>query len=525
MRSYSGVFVRKRADEGTAGRFRGNIVLRGFRWAVVPAFSLLILFVGAGCSRQSFETWDSVDVFSHYLDGRIPRLIKQYAVPGVSVALVRGGEVVWSSAYGYADLEHNRKMTVDSIYRVESISKSVTAWGVIRLVEQGRVDLDAPVQQYLGNWKPPESDYSWQKVTVRRLLSHNAGMPLGTIGMEYSPQSDMPSLRETLLHEAQLIREPGSGFLYSNTGFNLLELLIEEVTGRDFAEYMTDEVLTPLGMTHSGFSWNDALFPAIPTGYDLQGAPVPMYVYPAKASGGLFAPVEDIARFVAAGMTGSYYTDQAVLGHAGIRNLHTPQVDIPGIFGFVADSYGFGHFIEDLPDGRRAVWHGGQGHGWMAHFHAVPESGDGIVILTNSQHSWPLMAQVLNDWARWSGFDSVKMGRITYAIIALRVLIGMLVLISLWQLIRLVQGLRNGSRRLAPLSGDFRKVRLLQVALGIGVILALVWSVTQPYLVVSSIFPGTANWAGISFFVLAVIMILSALFPPVEERIKQNGYQ
>ncbi len=324
------------------------------------------------------------------------------------------------------------------------------------------------------------------------------------------------------MHETQLIREPGSGFLYSNTGFNLLELLIEEVTGRDFAEYMANEVLIPLGMNNSGFSWNETLLPAIPTGYDLQGAPVPMYVYPVKASGGLFAPVEDIARFVAAGMTGSYHTDHAVLGHEGIRKLHTPQVDIPGIFGVVADSYGFGYFIENLPDGRRAVWHGGQGHGWMAHFHAGPESGDGIVILTNSQRSWPLMAQVLNDWARWGGFGSVKMGRITYGIIAVRALIGMVALISLWQSVRLVRGLRSGNRRLAPLSGDSRKVRLLEATLGMGVIAALVWGAAQPYLMVSSIFPGTAVWAGVSFFVLAVIVILSALLPCVEDRIERS---
>ncbi len=125
-------------------------------------------------------------------------------------------------------------MAVDAICRAESISKSITAWGVMRLVEQGLVGLDDPVQQYLGDWKLPESEYSEQEVTIRRLLSHSAGMSLGTIGEEYTPQSNIPSLRDYLTHEARLIREPGSGFLYSNPGFNLLELL----TGRDFAEYM-----------------------------------------------------------------------------------------------------------------------------------------------------------------------------------------------------------------------------------------------------------------------------------------------
>jgi CubicO group peptidase (beta-lactamase class C family) len=456
-------------------------------------------------------------VFSAYLDRQIPRLLNRYGVPGVSIALVREGELVWSNAYGYADLEHGRQMTVDAICRAESISKSVTAWGVMRLVEQGLVDLDAPVQHYLDNWKLPESEYSEQEVTVGRLLSGNAGMPLGSIGKgaEYPPQSDMPTVRDYLTREARLIREPGSGFVYSNVGFNLLELVIEEVTGRDFAEYMADEVLIPLGMRDSSFSWKESYSSAVPTGYELKGTPVPPYVYPVKASGGLFSDVEDLSRFVSAGMTGPYFKDRSVLGEESIRMIHTPEVKIAGIFGVVAESYGFGHFLETLSDGRQAVWHGGQGHGWMTHFHLIPESGTGIVILTNSQRSWPFIAELLTDWSRWSGFDPVGFGRITHATTVLQVLIGVVVLVSLWLVYRLVRGLLGGNRRLAPLSRESCAVRLLQAALGLALIAAFAWSAAQPYLFVSSIFPGTAVCAGISLLVLAVIMNVSALFPRI----------
>jgi CubicO group peptidase (beta-lactamase class C family) len=385
----------------------------------------------------------------------------------------------------------------------------------MKLVEQGLVDLDEPVQHYLGSWELPESDFSEREVTLRRLLSATAGMPLGTIGkaVEYAPRSEMPSLQDFLTREARLIQEPGSGFIYSDTGFNLMELIIEEVTGRDFTEYMADEVLIPLGMRDSSFAWNEAFRPLIPTGYELNSALVPPYVYPAKASGGLFAGVEDIAHFVSAGMTGAYFQDRGVLSQESIHTLHTPQVEIPGLFGIVTDSYGFGHFIETLPDGQRAVWHGGQGHGWMTHFHAIPESGDGIVILTNSQRSWPFIAEVLTDWSRWRGFGSVKFGRITNATAALRALIGFIVLYSLWLIFGLIKGLCSGNRRFAPLSRDSRMVRLLQAALSLGVIAALAWSAAQPYLMVSSIFPSAAVWAGDSLLMLAIIMILLAMFP------------
>jgi len=487
---------------------------------MVSAFLILVLLMGTSCTQRSRGS------FTEYLDGRIPRLMNQYDVPGASVALVRDGDLVWSEAYGYADLEHEREMTVEDVFRAESISKSVTAWGVMRLVEQGQIDLDAPVQQYLGDWRMP--DDAGQEVTIRRLLSQTAGFPLGPIGVEaeYEPGTDRPSLRDYLAREARLVREPGSGFLYSNVGFNMLERVIEETTGRDFAAYMADEVLAPLGMHSSSFAWNETLRPQTPMGYEQQGTPVAPYVYPVKASGGLFATAEDVARFVGAEMSGSCYV-HTVLERESIHTLHAREVDISGVYGVVADSYGLGHFIENLPGGRQAVWHGGQGHGWMAHFHAVPESGDGIVILTNSERSWPFMAHVLSDWARWSGLGTVKMGRIIYATTALWILIGIVALVSLWQVVRLSRGLRSGHRRWAPLARVSRTERLLQAALGLGVVAALAWSAAQPYLMVVSIFPRAVGWAGGTLLVWAVIMVLSASFPRkrswVDDRTKRSG--
>ena len=480
--------------------------------SVALVFFVLILLVGVSCSRPSIQPQDSLEAFTEHLDQRVPQLMRRYGVPGASIALVRDGELVWANAYGYADLAQERKMTVDAVCRAESISKSVTAWGVMKLVEQGKISLDDSVQQYLSDVQLP--DNIGTEVTVRRLLSQNAGMPLGPIGagVEYAPQSEMPSLHDYLAQEVRLVRDPGSGFLYSNVGFNLLELLIEEVTGRDFAAYMADEVLAPLGMHRSSFGWDETLRPSIPLGYEQQGTPVPPYVYPVNASGGLFAPVEDIARFVSAEMTGSY-GENIVLEQESIRDLHTPEVAVVGIYKFVADSYGLGHFIENLPEGQRAVWHGGQGHGWMSHFLAVPETGDGIVILTNSERSWPFMARVLTTWARWSGVGAVQMGIITQATIALQAFIGIVVLAFLWQGYRLLRGLRSGQRRFEPFSRDAWQVRLLQAALGLGVLVALAWSAAQPYLMATSIFPSTVGWAGASFLVGGMTMLLSASFP------------
>jgi CubicO group peptidase (beta-lactamase class C family) len=495
--------------------FLKSPAFHGLKPKLLLTFLVLAALVGRSSAQKPITPIDSLTSFTAYLDGHIPQMLKKYDIPGVSMAIVNQGELVWSGAYGLADIESQRPMTVDSICRVESISKSVTAWGVMHLVEQGLIDLDAPIQQYLDDWQLPDSGFNSEGVTVRRLLSASAGMPLGTIGeaVEYVPQSEMPSLPDFLTAEARLIQEPGTAFMYSDTGFNLLELLIEKVTARDFAAYMADEILTPLGMSQASFEWNAVIASSLPMGYDLHSEPVPPYVYPAQASGGLFANVEDIAHFVNAGMTEKYYQDHGVLIQESIRTIHTHQIPIPGMFGVVAESYGFGHFIETLPDGKKAVWHGGQGHGWMTHFHVVPESGNGIVILTNSQRSWPFIAEVLQDWAKWSGHGSPKFSRINQATVAFQILVGLTAFGSFWIGYRLACDLRSGDRKFAPFSCDFLQQRLLKATVGSGLIAGLGWSIAQPYLFITSIFPGKAAWAGFSTFIFAILLILSTLFP------------
>ena len=475
-------------------------------------------------AKKKVEEHASLENFTSFLNECVPALMKKYDIPGVNIALVKKGETVWLKAYGYADLEKGLKMTVDTHCRVESISKSVTAWGVMKLVEQGKIELDKPVGQCIKNWTFPESEFSEEKVTVRLLLSHSAGMPLGTIGVRYSPKGKIPSLEESLSRDAVLMQEPGLSFSYSNTGFNLLELLIEEVTGRDFAEYMAEEVLIPLGMRSASFTWSEKWKPAVPLGYDLKGNPIPVYVYPDKASGGLFASVNDIATFIAAGMTKFSRTGLEVLGEESIRKLYTPAVKIPGFYGLAFESYGFGHFIETLSDGKKAVSHGGQGSGWMTHFHSVPETGDGIVILTNSQRSWPFIACILSDWAKWNGFSSVGMGQILRGQKALWVLIGLLVIAALWQIWRLAQGLFSGRRHFAPLSREFWLLRLVQSCLFVILASSLLWAANQDYLFLSSVFPIASVWLGFSLFLLALFLLLSILFPyEKNEKKASNG--
>ena len=451
--------------------------------------------------------------FTAHLDQRITALMKEYGIPGVNIALIEKGQTTWTKAYGYADITAGRKMTTDTYCRVESISKSVTTWGIMKLVQEGKLDLDKPVQDYLKNWEMPQSKFAVEKVTVRQILTHTAGMPLGDIFERFSPEEKIPSLKQSLSKHAVLMQEPGQSFFYSNTGYDLLELVIEEITGRDYATYMQDEVLEPVGMHQSSFNWSEDLQPAVPVGYDLEGNPVSVYVYPEKASGGLFSTVGDIATFVAAGMSNFAHTGSEVLTNESIKQMYTPMVKKIGAYSAVFDAYGFGHYMEILPNGQQAISHGGQGGGCMTHFHAVPETGDGIVILTNSQRSWPFIAYILSDWAQWRGFGAVGMGKLIWAQRALWALIGLIFVLALWQVWKFGRGLIMGTRHFAPLAQESRFLRTVETVVSLGLLSVIVWCLNQDYLFISSVFPIAYSWLGLAIIILALVLLLYALFP------------
>lgn len=456
------------------------------------------------------------DSLASWLDREVPLMMMTDGVPGASILLLREGRPVWAGAYGVADQATDRPFTTGSVVMAHSISKSVTAWGVMKLVEEGLIDLDDPVSRHIEGWAFPESGFPASEVTVGRLLSNSAGVPLGALGVEYAPDDPIPPLIETLSgEEVRLGSPPGAGFAYSNAGYGILELLVEEVTGRDFGEYMQAEVLRPLGMERSTFAWRDELDGRVATGYDLGGDPVPPYVYPYRASGGLFSTLGDLGRFAAAGMGTGLRQPSPILSAQSLAELHRARVEVGGMFGVVADGYGLGHFVETLPTGDTAVWHGGQGHGWMTHFHIVPATGDGIVILTNSQRSWPLMARILDAWSRDRGFGPVAFSRITTVVRGLwLVVLGLFVGAGVtgWRT------LERARRRVSTITRTsfaprVRARRVAAAILGVTLLAGLAWALAQDYLFITSIFPAGSRWLALGVLALGVALLLSATIP------------
>ncbi len=439
-------------------------------------------------------------------------------MPGAAAAVIVDGEVVWSAGYGVADEQSQEPVTTDTVLQAGSISKSVTAWTVLRLVEDGAIDLDAPVQRYLSRWELPSDSTHRDGVTVERLLSHTAGLPW-QIGESRPPERALsaPELLSGGLggEPVGVVEPPGTGFRYSNPGYIVLELLVEDVTGRDFASFAQAEVLEPLGMGDSAFVWRDEFAPRATTGHTFDGEPLEARRHPPAAAGGLYTTVDDLARFVAASTQGDegQPPGRGVLQPSSVEAVQSPVATVEGMpHALMAEATGLGHFVEDLPDGRRAVMHGGENEGAVGGYFAVPETGDGVVLLTNSRRSYRLMADHVAAWAEWRGLGAPAVTRtFDRAQTTLWLTLAVGVAASAWVAWRLVQGLRGGRRRWAPTSRGARAARLAQAGLGV-LLLILWWGPLSGIL--PTFFPVLSGYVAVVLSGLGGLLLLTAATAP-----------
>ncbi len=502
-----------RADDGIVKYLYYTLAFAG---AVVWAWFFL-----TGFALESSEAGLSPEEISSRVEERVPELMDYYNIPGAGVALIREGEVTWSQVFGYADQEKSEPATSDTLFRAESISKSVTVWAVMKLVEEGRIGFDEPVENHLSRWQFPDTEFSTEKVTVKKLLSHSAGLP-GGIARELG--EERPPLVEVLegrhgLPKAELLREPGTAFEYSNPGFVLLELLVEELTGQDYRDYLQEEIMSPLGVEEFYFDADQEIRSAMATSYHYNGTPVLMYQDPFRGAGGLIISVENLARFWTAGMPGkdSREPGRGVLRPGSVELLHTPVVEPTGFYGLGSDGSAPGHFIDILSGGEKAIYHGGEGIGSMGKAYIIPEDGKGIVILTNSKRSWPLLFELTGDWAELNGYSRPAMSNV-FSIVKtiIRVLTVTLVLVSTVKLGVLLYGLISRRRLFAPLACTKRFSRFLNI--GLALLALLLWWLIKE-MVIFNLLPVIYHQLGLALLFFAITVMLTAMFPAYQKNI------
>jgi CubicO group peptidase (beta-lactamase class C family) len=323
----------------------------------------------------------------------IEERMKALNVPGVSVAVIRDYKIEWAKGYGLGDVATKRPVTTDTLFLAGSISKPVASAGALSLVEQGKVKLDDDVNSYLKSWKVPENEFTKeQKVTLRRLLSHTAGLTVhGFPG--YSAASSVPTIPQILdgvkpanTAAVRVDLLPGSMFRYSGGGYTVAQLMMIEVTSVPFQDFMQRAVLEKAGMRQSTYEnpLPQRLAAVAASGYKSNGDVVPgrYHTYPEMAAAGLWTTASDLARFVIEIQKSREGRSNRILKQATIEEMLRPE----------KQNYGLGFEINER-NGLKQFGHDGSDAGFQAQLSATVD-GSGIVVMTNSENGSRLALEI-----------------------------------------------------------------------------------------------------------------------------------
>lgn len=302
----------------------------------------------------------------------IEQSIRSGAAPSMVVAVARNGSVIWEEAFGFADRERKRAAKPGTPYVVGSVTKPLTATAVMMLHEKGAISIDRPINEYLGSVQLAARVGTVEEATVRRVLSHTAGLPTHYRFFFEDEKPRPPAIEDSIRCFGVLMTRPGEMHLYSNIGYGILGYLVGQVSRRGYADFMRDEVFRPLGMTRTTIA--DRRPPAdAAVGYGRDGKPLPFYFTDHPGASAAFATAGDLARFgmFHAGVEGN---GRSILTQDARRKMQQPGG---------AEEYGLGWSINPDWNGYRVIWHSGAAPGAGATLWIVPDYGIAIAVVSN----------------------------------------------------------------------------------------------------------------------------------------------
>ncbi len=370
----------------------------------IPRLALLMVLGAAPpvAAHAQSSRLDSLDAF-------VRAQMAQRKIPGLSLAIIEDGRVAFARSYGVADEATHAPVTTSTLFQAGSISKPVSALAALHLVEAGRLSLDDDVNARLTSWKVPNNRFTTtEKVTLRRLLSHNAGItvhgfpgydragPIATLVqvLDGAPPANTAPIR--------VDTTPGAIWRYSGGGFTIMQQLLIDVTGAPFPRFLQQTVLGPIGMTSSSFEQppTAARVALNATGYYADRTPVRghWHVYPEMAAAGLWTTATDLARFAIEVQQALAGKGHGVVSRAMARQYVTEQIGGSGLGVGVNGS------------GSTLVFsHGGRDEGFDAQLYAYAETGQGAAIMINANDDSRFMGRLLGYIARRSGWEGRPM--------------------------------------------------------------------------------------------------------------------
>jgi CubicO group peptidase (beta-lactamase class C family) len=321
----------------------------------------------------------------------VERLVAEGEVPSMAVAVARDGEIIWEEGFGLADRGENIPATEHTPYPLASISKPLTATGLMILVERDLVDLDAPVNDYLGEAKLQARVGDVAEATVRRVASHTAGLPLHSQHFyDDEPHRPLP-MDETVRRYGNLVTAPGERYQYSNLGYGLLGYVISRVSGRDYADLMRDEVFAPLGMDHTSVHAGPGLEEGQAVKYTLDGLVVPPCDSDSPGGSAIYSSAHDLVRFAMFHLKNHLPDQRAIVSDAAVDEMQRPSPETGPTRDWEREGsgYGIGWDVGVAEDGLRVVQHSGGTVGVSTILALVPEEDLAVAVLSNTQSPWP----------------------------------------------------------------------------------------------------------------------------------------
>lgn len=375
-----------------------------YRFQFTQLFFLVTLLIHSAASFAQNNEHPSIDRFE--ADISIAERMEYYGVPGMSIAVIRDGKILWAKGYGVLQAGKNEPINTETVFSVGSVSKVGTAVTALRLVQQGQLELDRNVNDYLTKWQVPENQYTRrQPVTLRRIMSHTAGLTVHGFA-DFQPGERLPSTVQILEGSGPAKNRPirvdipiGSRFRYSGGGTTVEQLMIEEVTDKAFPEAVGGLVFRPLNMSRS--SYQNPL-PAshgnIAKAHDRNGNPRALprgyEAMPEAGASGLWTTPSDIAKMLIAVMD----------SHAGDSKFLSKEIVADMMSPVSPSEYGLGPRLSNQR-GQTRFSHGGANDSYRAHFEGYLESKSGLVILTNGNRGTELIREIRESLLKTGKFE------------------------------------------------------------------------------------------------------------------------
>lgn len=373
------------------------MVYRHIQYALSCLVAVGLIFVSfASYNLVSASNFQQVDYASR-LDTFLLTQMETYKIPGLAIAIVRNGEVEYLNGYGVANPDGD-PVTPDTPFLLASVSKSFTALAIMQLVEDGKIDLDDPVQKYLP-WFDVKGEGE-SEITVAHLVYQTSGFSEYD-GGQMNLRPNNPEELETAIRDldrTNLLFQPGEGWEYSNINYSLLGLLIQEVTGQSYESNIEQNIFTPLAMTDSHTSLESARANNAARGYTFYfGTPLALdsnmpYTTAILPTAGLWSSAADMSRYLIAHLEEDA---RGLLSAEGMKQVHVPGVEIEPGYNYAMGWFHAPNVLDpeflqtlntnlDPSDDLQVLWHEGDGPGYKAVVLMLPGQEYGVVLLMNT---------------------------------------------------------------------------------------------------------------------------------------------